>query len=69
MVVRSRRRSPRDSSYNPCRKGNIDGRLAYDIADAAYVIRTVNRLDKELQAEVRQKAKIAAITLHRAPWE
>ncbi len=51
------------------RPGNIDGRLAYDIVEAARVLRTVKQLDYERGREERQRAKVAAITLKKMPWE
>ncbi len=49
--------------------GNIDGRLAHDIVEAALILRAVKRLDYERAEEKRHRAKIAAITLQKMPWD
>ena len=48
---------------------NIDGRLAYDIVEAAHILNTVKWLDSERTTEERHRAKIAAITLKIMPWD
>ncbi len=48
---------------------NIDGRLAYDIVEAALILRAVKRLNYERAEEKRHRAKVAAITLRKMPWD
>lgn len=48
---------------------NFDGRLAYDIVEAATVIKIIKRIDNYRKEEKRHKAKVANVTLAIAPWE
>jgi len=52
-----------------CVFANLDGHMARDIVEAALTLRTVKRLDAEHRAEARQKAKVAAVSLAKMPWE
>ena len=53
----------------PCVFANLDGHMARDIVEAALTLHTVKRLDQALHAEARQKAKVAAVSLAKMPWE
>ena len=64
-----RARTHRVGADRTTHPGNIDGRLAYDIVEAAHIINTVKWLDKERTVEERHRAKVAAITLQRMPWD
>ena len=49
--------------------GNFDGRLAYNIVEAAQVLRTVKRLDSQDRADKLRRAKVAAVSLAKMPWD
>ncbi len=53
--------------------GGFDGRLAVDIEEALSILKTVTWLDREKKREeravTRQRAKIAAVSLQKTPWE
>jgi len=48
---------------------SLDGRLAYDIVEAAWVIRAEKAREAQAAREEKRRAKIVPITLAKAPWE
>ena len=47
----------------------LDGRIAYDIVEAAVLLRFHKRQEQEKRCEAAKKAKIKAISLAVMPWD